>query len=63
MACASPEIHRIVILLHPEFKSKPFLPHPLFASFIAAAYESKKKKDADTASMAPELIRSEQTHS
>jgi CTP synthase len=22
---------------HPEFKSKPFLPHPLFAGFIAAA--------------------------
>jgi CTP synthase len=23
---------------HPEFKSKPFQPHPLFAGFIAAAY-------------------------
>jgi CTP synthase len=23
---------------HPEFKSKPLQPHPLFASFIAAAY-------------------------
>ena len=26
---------------HPEFKSKPFQPHPLFASFIAAAYQHK----------------------
>jgi CTP synthase len=26
---------------HPEFKSKPLEPHPLFASFIGAAYEHK----------------------
>jgi len=26
---------------HPEFKSKPLQPHPLFASFIAAAYRHK----------------------
>jgi CTP synthase len=26
---------------HPEFKSKPLYPHPLFASFIAAAYRNK----------------------
>jgi CTP synthase len=26
---------------HPEFKSKPLEPHPLFASFIAAAYNHK----------------------
>lgn len=29
---------------HPEFKSKPFSPHPLFASFIEASYKYKKKK-------------------
>ncbi len=27
---------------HPEFKSKPFLPHPLFAAFVKAASENKK---------------------
>jgi len=27
---------------HPEFKSKPFKPHPLFAAFIAAAVARKK---------------------
>ena len=27
---------------HPEFKSKPFQPHPLFASFIEAAYKHKR---------------------
>jgi len=29
---------------HPEFKSKPFLPHPLFAGFIAAAREHGQKR-------------------
>lgn len=29
---------------HPEFKSRPYKPHPLFVSFIAAAYDYKKKK-------------------
>ena len=29
---------------HPEFKSKPLEPHPLFAAFIGAALEHKKKK-------------------
>ncbi len=28
---------------HPEFKSKPLSPHPLFRAFIAAALENKKK--------------------
>jgi CTP synthase len=26
---------------HPEFKSKPLAPHPLFASFIRASYENR----------------------
>jgi CTP synthase len=26
---------------HPEFKSKPFQPHPLFAGFIAASHRRK----------------------
>lgn len=29
---------------HPEFKSKPFNPHPLFSSFIEASYQYKGKK-------------------
>jgi CTP synthase len=29
---------------HPEFKSKPLEPHPLFAAFIGAALEHKKKR-------------------
>ena len=31
---------------HPEFKSKPLEPHPLFRSFIGAAYEHRKKRMA-----------------
>ncbi|HLG17099.1 MAG TPA: CTP synthase [Blastocatellia bacterium] len=31
---------------HPEFKSKPLDPHPLFASFIRAAYEHRVRDEA-----------------
>lgn len=30
---------------HPEFKSKPLQPHPLFASFIKAALKFKRERD------------------
>jgi len=33
----------IACQFHPEFKSKPFQPHPLFVSFIQAAYKNKNK--------------------
>ena len=29
---------------HPEFKSKPLEPHPLFVSFIGAAYENRRRQ-------------------
>jgi len=29
---------------HPEFKSKPMDPHPLFKAFIGAAYEFRRKR-------------------
>jgi CTP synthase len=29
---------------HPEFKSKPMHPHPLFTSFIGAAYEYRMRR-------------------
>lgn len=32
----------IGVQFHPEFKSRPFAPHPLFASFIDAARKGKK---------------------
>ena len=32
----------IGVQFHPELKSQPFEPHPLFASFIAAAVEQSR---------------------
>ena len=29
---------------HPEFKSKPLEPHPLFRSFVGASYENRKRR-------------------
>ena len=29
---------------HPEFKSKPMEPHPLFRSFVAAAYQYRRHR-------------------
>jgi CTP synthase len=37
---------------HPEFKSKPLEPHPLFRSFIGAALEHQKKKHRLTSAVA-----------
>ncbi|HEV8345007.1 MAG TPA: CTP synthase [Vicinamibacterales bacterium] len=31
----------LAVQFHPEFKSKPTRPHPLFAAFVAASYEHK----------------------
>ncbi len=49
---------------HPEFKSKPLAPHPLFVSFIRAAYQHRMKDEAmkeseETDTVAPQA--SEQT--
>lgn len=32
----------IAVQFHPEFKSSPVMPHPLFAGFVKAACEYKK---------------------
>jgi len=31
------------VQFHPEFKSRPFTPHPLFSSFVKAAFKNKGK--------------------
>jgi len=31
----------LAVQFHPEFKSKPTLPHPLFSAFVAASYQHK----------------------
>ena len=42
---------------HPEFKSKPLEPHPLFRSFIGAAYEHRRNRLESRRSDAFEPVR------
>jgi CTP synthase len=39
--------HFIGCQFHPEFKSKPLEPHPLFKTFIGAAHERGRKRRAE----------------
>ncbi len=48
--------HFIGCQFHPEFKSKPLEPHPLFRAFIGAAYEHGLKRRADQAASAVEMF-------
>ena len=41
---------------HPEFKSKPLEPHPLFKTFVGAAYEHGLKRRADRAAAEVEMF-------
>jgi CTP synthase len=38
----------IGVQYHPELKSKPFLPHPLFTSFVKAAINKKESKEGNS---------------
>jgi CTP synthase len=45
---------------HPEFKSKPLEPHPLFRAFVGAAYEhGQKKKERKDAAVVEMFMRPE----
>lgn len=48
--------HFIGCQFHPEFKSTPLEPHPLFRSFIGAAYEHGLKRRADKAASELEMF-------
>jgi len=37
--------HFVACQFHPELKSRPTRPHPLFAAFIAAAVSAKRRRD------------------
>ena len=41
---------------HPEFKSKPLEPHPLFKAFIGAAYEHGLTKRSEKAAAEVEMF-------
>jgi CTP synthase len=39
----------IAVQFHPEFKSKPLRPHPLFAGFVEASYRHQTERQAERA--------------
>jgi CTP synthase len=39
--------HFVGCQFHPEFKSKPLEPHPLFRTFVGAAYEHRRKRESE----------------
>jgi CTP synthase len=49
----------LAVQFHPEFKSQPTKSHPLFAAFIEAAIEQKKKRSNESSSTS----EAEQAHS
>jgi len=48
--------HFIGCQFHPEFKSKPLEPHPMFKSFIGASYEHGLKRRAEEAAAEIEMF-------
>ncbi len=46
---------------HPEFKSKPLEPHPLFQAFVAAGHEKRRKRLESEGSRESENLVREQT--
>jgi len=48
--------HFIGCQFHPEFKSKPLEPHPLFKTFVGAAYEHGLKRRAEKAATEIEMF-------
>ena len=48
--------HFIGCQFHPEFKSKPLEPHPLFKTFIGAAYEHGQKRRGEKAAAEVEMF-------
>jgi CTP synthase len=48
--------HFIGCQFHPEFKSKPLEPHPLFKTFIGAAYEHGLKRRSDKTASEVEMF-------
>ena len=48
--------HFIGCQFHPEFKSKPLEPHPLFRTFVGAAYETGLKRRSDKVAAEVEMF-------
>jgi len=48
--------HFIGCQFHPEFKSKPLEPHPLFRTFIGASYEHRLKRQTEKRTLELEMF-------
>jgi CTP synthase len=46
----------LAVQFHPEFKSKPTRPHPLFAAFVAASYQHKTSHSSHGVARAAETV-------
>jgi CTP synthase len=44
----------VAVQCHPEFKSKPTAPHPLFRGFVAASLARRDAKKSESARLRPE---------
>ena len=45
---------------HPEFKSKPLEPHPLFRSFVTASYANRRKQNPEISAADPVSVSAEE---
>src|SRR2546428_9555511 len=53
--------HFIACQFHPEFKSKPLEPHPLFKTFVGASYEhGLKRRVAESSAEEVKLLQPEE---
>jgi len=43
----------VAVQFHPEFKSKPLRPHPLFAGFVHASHDHKRARVSAGAQATP----------
>jgi CTP synthase len=48
----------VAVQYHPEFKSKPLAPHPLFREFVRASLENRRARLGESAAAAQEASRS-----
>jgi CTP synthase len=52
----------LAVQFHPELKSRPFEPHPLFRDFVRASLERRRARIGDDALLSPPHAFIEQTH-
>ena len=48
----------VAVQYHPEFKSKPLAPHPLFRDFVRASLENRRARAGQSVPAAQEVSRS-----